>query len=79
MAKRGSSASSIRRASRGGSGRQTSSKTAAPQAAEVEVVEESGGMGIDAGIAIFTFIILVVACLFVDAHLGRYPDSGLFF
>jgi len=60
-------------------GRTTKSKkSAAAPVAEVEVVEEGGGAGIDAGIAIMTCIMLVVAILFVDAHLARY-DAGMFF
>ncbi len=47
-------------------------------AAAVEVVEESDGMGVDAGIAIVTTVLLVAAFLFVDAHLGHY-DGGIFF
>ena len=73
MAKRSSSRGASTRSS---GGRQTRSKKPAV-AAEVEVVEESGGSGIDAGIAIMTFILLLVAILFVDAHLARY-DAGLF-
>ena len=71
-----------KRGARGGAktgGRQTSTKSRKPQtAATVEVVEESGGSGIDAGIAITTFLILLAAILFVDSHLARY-DAGMFF
>ena len=60
-------------------GRQTRSKKATTVAvADVEVVEEKAGEGIDAGIAVVTFLMLLAAILFVDAHLGRY-DGGLFF
>lgn len=59
-------------------GRQTKSKKTAAAVAEVEVVEEGGGMGIDAGIAVITTVILLAAILFTDAYLGRY-ESGLFF
>jgi len=62
----------------GAAGRQTKSKKAAAPATEVEVVEERGGDGIDTGIAVITGILLLLAILFVDAHLGRY-DSGMFF
>jgi hypothetical protein len=61
-----------------GGGRQTRSKKQAVAVSEVEVVEEEGGAGIDAGIAVMTTIMLVVAILFLDAHLARY-DAGLFF
>jgi len=59
-------------------GRQTRSKKAAVAVAEVDVVEERGGEGIDTGIAVITGILLLLAILFVDAHLGRY-DAGMFF
>ena len=74
-----------RTSSRGGSrgkstaGRQTKSRKApATASAEVEVVEEAGGPGIDAGIAVVTTLVLLAAILFVDAHLGRY-GGGMFF
>ena len=73
MAKRGSS-----RGGRRSSSRQTSSKATAAKPAEVEVVEESGGMGLDAGIAILTTMVLLVAFLFVDALRGAYGE-GMFF
>lgn len=61
-------------------GRQVKSKkmAAVPVVAEVDVVEERGGAGIDAGIAVLTAILLIAAILFVDANLGRY-GGGLFF
>ena len=75
MAKRGG-ARGGRAAKGGGGGRQTKSKKpATTAAAEVEVVEESGGSGIDAGIAIATTLMLLAAILFVDAHLSRYEAS----
>ena len=43
-----------------GGGRQAKSKKKAAPVAEVEVVEESGGMGIDDGIPIITAVILIV-------------------
>jgi hypothetical protein len=52
------------------------SQKAAP-AATVEVVEEGGGMGIDAGIAIATTVLLILAFLFMDALKGKF-DAGLF-
>jgi hypothetical protein len=47
-------------------------------AAEVEIVEEAGGAGVETAIAIFTFLALVVAFLMIDKVLGTY-DTGLFF
>ncbi len=49
------------------------------KAAEVEVVEEAEeGGGLDTGIAVITAVMLLVAILFVDAHLGQY-GAGMFF
>ncbi len=53
------------------------SKKPAP-AAEVEVVEEAGGEGIDTGIVVITSIILVVAFVFVDQLRGVFGE-GMFF
>ena len=73
MAKRGA------RAGAKAADRQTSTKSKKPKTTGVvEVVEESGGSGIDAGIAIVTSLILLAAILFVDSHLARY-DAGMFF
>ena len=55
-----------------------SKKPAAPTAAEVEVVEEAGGEGIDTGIVVMTSVVLLVSCLFVDYLLGTF-DKGMFF
>lgn len=68
----------------GGTARQskaTSRKKAAPApaAVEVEVVEEAGGPGIETGAAVMTFIVLVVAILFVDHHLATEYGEGVFF
>ncbi len=68
----------------GGSGRRpqqkaTSRKAAAAPVAEVEVVEEKKGMGIDDGIPILTTILLLVAVLVVDYIRGAKFDGGLFF
>lgn len=45
---------------------------------EVEVVEESPGMGWEAGVAIITAIALVVAILLVDHGMGPL-GGGVFF
>lgn len=56
-----------------------SRRKAAPAAiAEVEVVEEEKGLGIDDGVVIVTTLCLLVAFLFVDALRGQY-GTGLFF
>lgn len=59
-------------------GRQAKSRKAAP-VAEVEVVEESGGLTIDDGIPIITGIILIVAFVLVDYVLGAHYGEGMFF
>lgn len=46
-------------------------------AAQVEVVEEEAGMGIEAGMAIATTILLVLAFFFIDALKGKF-DAGIF-
>ncbi len=54
-----------------------SRKAAAP--AEVEVVEESGGLTIDDGIPIISSILLIAAILFVDYALANQYGEGTFF
>lgn len=68
---------STKATSRKGAG--SSRKAAAPADAEVEVVEESKGLGIDDGIAIVTGLLLLAAFLFTDHYRGtRYGDGLLF-
>lgn len=62
-----------------GAGRQAKSKKKAAPVAEVEVVEETGGMGIDDAIPIVTGVILIVAFVLVDYVLGTDYHRGLFF
>ena len=57
----------------------TSRKKAAPAAAEVEVVEESKGLGIDDGIAIITGILILGAFLMTDHFRGTKYGDGMFF
>ncbi len=52
-------------------------KSAAPAVAEVEIVEESGGTGWEAGVAIVTSLLLVAAIVCVDMMRGWYGE-GLF-
>lgn len=54
-----------------------SRKSAAP--ADVEVVEESAGMGIDDGIIIMTTVVLAAAVLAIDYVRGAFYDTGMFF
>lgn len=54
------------------------SKRAAVVEAEVEVVEEGKGLGIDEGVILVTTILLLAAILVTDHILGGYA-AGLFF
>jgi len=45
---------------------------------EVEVAEEAPGMGIDAGLAILTSLVLIAAIVVVDSLMGKI-DKGIFF
>ena len=69
--------SSKKRGSRGSS-KARKEKKAAP-AAEVEVVEEGKGMGMEDGMVIVTTVILIATCLMVDYHLASYFEKGTFF
>ena len=64
----------------GGGSRQPKAKSrvAAP-VAEVEVVEESGGLTIDDGIPIITTLLLIAAFFLVDYVLGTQYGTGMFF
>lgn len=77
------------RSSAGGSRRATPSRqtkatsrkkaAAAPAAAEPEIVEEARGAGIETGIAVFTFLSLLVGILLLDHMLGTSYGRGVFF
>jgi hypothetical protein len=54
-------------------------RTQAAPEAEVEVVEESKGMGWEGGVAIITTILLLVAILMTDYDLGKHYGTGMFF
>ena len=65
------------RRSGGGGGGGRSAQPVEP--AEIEVVEESAGMGVEAGVGIVTFIVLLVALLMVDYDRGlNYGDGAVF-
>jgi len=57
----------------------TSRKSAPAPVAEVEVVEEKKGMGIDDGIPLMTAVLLLTAFLLVDYLRGSHFDEGMFF
>lgn len=53
-------------------------KSKKPAAAEAEVAEDAGGIGIDAGIAILTTLVLVAAIALVDMLQAKNGDSLIF-
>lgn len=65
----------------GGGGRSSSSRRSAPAEApaEVEIVEEEGGMGIDDGIVILTTLALLAALVFLDYARGQFYGEGMLF
>jgi hypothetical protein len=65
------------RSSAGRGAKATSRKKAAPAAVEVEVVEESKGLGIDDGIAIVTGILILAAFLMTDRYRGIKYGEGM--
>lgn len=56
------------------------SRKAAPKAAvaEIEVVEEEKGMGLEDGIVLFTTIALVAAIVLVEIALQKFYGAGAF-
>ncbi len=71
--------SSKKRGSRGGSGSKARKEKKAAPAAEVEVVEEGKGMGMEDGMVIVTTVVLIATCLMVDYHMASYFQDGQFF
>jgi hypothetical protein len=67
------------------SGRKTESKGRSkkskkkPAVAEIEVVEEEKGLGVNDGIAIGTTLLFLAAVLLTDYTLGTEYGEGLFF
>jgi hypothetical protein len=64
------------------SGRKTESKGRSkkkPAVAEIEVVEEGKGLGVNDGIAIGTTLLFLAAVLLTDYTLGTEYGEGLFF
>jgi len=60
---------------------QAKSRKEAParEAAQVEVVEEGGGLGIDDGVMIVTAILFLVACLLLDKEMASNYGQGWIF
>jgi len=79
MARSKKSKDSARPSRRGkDAGKSGRASRATAEAVEVEVVEEAAGMGIDDGIAIFTTILLIAACIFIELELSGNYGAGWF-
>ena len=55
------------------------SQSAAAVVDEIEVVEEEGGLGIDDGIVIMTFLLLLAGFLCIDYARGQSHGEGILF
>ncbi len=64
-----------RGAQRGGKAK----KERKPRTTEVEVVEESAGLGWETGVAILTGLVILAAILVTDWGLGKHCGEGIFF
>ncbi len=53
-------------------------KSRKPASSDVEVVEESPGLGLDAGIAVLTSLVLVAAIVLIDMLQAKNGDGLLF-
>jgi len=56
----------------------TSRKPKSSASADVEVVEEAGGLGIEDGVILGTFLALFLAFILIDKSRGAYGE-GMFF
>jgi hypothetical protein len=71
---------SSRRATSRATSRSSSRPSGRRAAAEdVEVVEEAGGLDLEAGIGIVTFLLLIVALVLVDYEMGKSMAAGILF
>lgn len=77
MARRSSRKSSAGSKSR--ATRSQSRKSSAPAVAEVEVVEEDRGLGLDDGLMILTAVLLLAGCLLLDYARASHYGEGLIF
>ncbi len=66
-------------ASTRGATRSQSRKAPAPAVAEVEVVEEEGGLGLEEGIIVITTVALVAAIALIESNLVGMYGKGVFF
>ncbi len=64
------------RAGRGAS--RATAKSKKPASADVEVVDDTPGMGVDAGIAVMTGIVLLAALVMMDKVHGILGNAILF-
>jgi len=71
--------STPRGGARGGQPARAAAKSKKPSTVEVDVVEEAPGMGIDAGLAVFTTVVLVAALVLVDMLHGHLNQGGFIF
>ena len=77
--------SSRARGGRGGGGaskrqtKATSRKAKAAPVADVEVVEETKGIGIDDGVPVVAFLLLLTAIIMIDYVWGTQYAGGVFF
>ena len=65
--------------SRGKASSRSQSRKSTAGAADIEIVEEEQGLGIEDGIVLMTAIILVAAIIMVDMNLGQNLGAGMFF
>jgi hypothetical protein len=79
MARSRSRGSSRAAAPRGSKREAKSKKVVAVPVAEVEVVEEGKGMGIDDGVVIVTTVLLIASFFLVDYVLGNDYAKGFLF
>lgn len=66
------------RPARGAQPARAAAKSKRASSSDVEVVEEAPGLGTDAGIAVMTSVVLVIALVLLDMMQGKNGD-GLFF
>ena len=71
--------STPRGGARGAQPARAAAKSKKPATVEVEVVEDAPGMGIDAGLAVFTTVALVAALVLMDMLHGHLNQSGFLF
>ena len=66
------------RTARGAQPARASAKSKRASTSDVEVVEEAPGLGLDAGIAVMTTVVLLAALVLLDMMQGRNGDAIFF-